>query len=139
MKTIAELRSVNVMRYILPLRAGGSLPALAEADDSFKYVIKFKGAGHGEKALIAELLGGELARILGFKLRDLVLANYDVAFGRTDADEEIQDLLTFNEGFNLRMLFLSGAVNFDPFLMEVSSNLTSEIVWLDAFITNVDR
>lgn len=139
MKTIAELRTVNVMRYILPLREGGSLPALAEADDSFKYVIKFRGAGHGEKALIAELLGGELARILGFKMPELVMANFDEAFGRTEADEEIQDLLKFSEGLNLGMHFLSGAVNFDPLVMQVPANLASEIVWLDAFITNVDR
>lgn len=139
MNTIAELRTVNVMRYILPLREGGSLPALAEADDSFKYVIKFRGAGHGEKALIAELLGGELARILGFKMPELVLANFDEAFGRTEADEEIQDLLKFSEGLNLGMHFLSGAVNFDPLVMEVPEALASEIVWMDAFITNVDR
>lgn len=139
METIANLRSVNVMRYILPLREGGSLPALAEADDSFKYVIKFKGAGHGEKALIAELLGGELARVLGFKMPELVLANFDEAFGRTEADEEIQDLLKFSEGLNLGMHFLSGAVNFDPLVMNVTASLASEIVWLDAFITNVDR
>lgn len=139
MKTIAELRNVNVMRYILPLREGGSLPALAEADDGFKYVIKFKGAGHGEKALIAELLGGELARILGFKMPELVMAEFDEAFGRTEADEEIQDLLKFSEGLNLGMHFLSGAINFDPLVMEVPANLASEIVWLDAFITNVDR
>src|SRR5690606_1882140 len=139
METIANLRSVNVMRYILPLREGGSLPALAEADDSFKYVIKFRGAGHGEKALIAELLGGELARILGFKMPELDLANFDEAFGRTEADEEIQELLKFSEDLHLGMHFLSGAVNFDPLVMEVPSNLASEIVWLDAFITNVDR
>ena len=88
-----ELRTVTVTRYIMPLREGGSLPALAEADDDFKYVLKFKGAGHGVKALIAEYLGGEIARALGLKVPELVFANLDEAFGRTEGDEEIQDLL----------------------------------------------
>lgn len=127
------------MRYILPLREGGSLPALAEADDDFKYVVKFRGAGHGEKALIAELLGGEIARILGFKVPELVWVYLDEAFGRTEGDEEIQDLLKFSEGLNLGLHFLSGAVNYDPLVMEVEAGMASEIVWLDAFITNVDR
>ncbi|MFI2741570.1 HipA family kinase [Zhouia sp. PK063] len=139
MKAIPDLRTVNVMRYILPLREGGSLPALAEADDDFKYVIKFKGAGHGKKALIAELLGTEIARVLGFKVPELVYANLDEAFGRTEADEEIQDLLKFSEGLNLGLHFLSGAINYDPLVMEVDEKLASQIVWLDAFITNVDR
>jgi hypothetical protein len=93
MKSNFNLRTVNVTRYISPLREGGSLPALAEADDDFKYVLKFKGAGHGVKALIAELIGGEIARALGMKMPELVFANLDEAFGRTEADEEIQDLL----------------------------------------------
>lgn len=139
MRSIPDLRTVNVMRYILPLREGGSLPALAEADDDFKYVVKFRGAGHGEKALIAELLGGEIARFLGFKLPELVYVNLDEAFGRTEGDEEIQDLLKFSEGLNLGLHFLSGAVNYDPLVMEVDKAMASEIVWLDAFITNVDR
>lgn len=84
-----ELRTVNVTRYIMPLREGGSLPALAEADDSFKYVVKFRGAGHGTKALIAELIGGEVARVLGFRVPELVFLNLDEAFGRSEGDEEI--------------------------------------------------
>ena len=88
-----ELRTENVTRYIMPLREGGSLPALAEADDEFKYVVKFRGAGHGTKALIAELVGGEMARALGFRVPELVFLNLDEAFGRTEGDEEIQDLL----------------------------------------------
>lgn len=87
-----DLRTANVTRYILPLREGGSLPALAEADDEFKYVVKFRGAGHGTKALIAELIGGEIARALGFRVPEIVFLNLDEAFGRTEADEEIQDL-----------------------------------------------
>lgn len=133
------LRTVNVTRYITPLREGGSLPALAEADDDFKYVLKFKGAGHGVKALIAELIGGEIARVLKLQVPELVFANLDEAFGRTEADEEIQDLLQGSQGLNLALHFLSGAINFDPVVTVVGSKLASQIVWLDAFITNVDR
>lgn len=133
------LRNVNVTRYITPLREGGSLPALAEADDDFKYVLKFKGAGHGVKALIAELLGGEIARALSLKTPELVLANLDEAFGRTEADEEIQDLLHGSKGLNIAMHFLSGALTYDPVVTAVDEKLASQIVWLDAFITNVDR
>ena len=134
-----KLRNVNVMRYITPLREGGSLPALAEADDDFNYVLKFKGAGHGTKALIAELLGGEIARALGLPTPELVFAELDEAFGRTEADEEIQDLLQNSQGLNLAMHYLQGAINFDPVVTTVDARLASQIVWLDAFITNVDR
>ena len=109
-----ELRTVNVTRYVTPLREGGSLPAIAEADDGFLYVLKFRGAGQGVKALIAELIGGEIARTLGFKVPELVLANLDEAFGRTEPDEEIQDLLKFSTGLNLALHYLSGAITFDP-------------------------
>jgi hypothetical protein len=134
-----SLRTVNVTRYMQPLREGGSLPALAEADDDFKYVLKFKGNGHGVKSLIAELIGGEIARALGFKLPELVFANLDEAFGRTEADEEIQDLLKASKGLNLALHFLSGAINFDPVVTHPDSKLASQIVWLDSFITNIDR
>ena len=134
-----NLRTVNVTRYITPLREGGSLPALAEADDDFKYVLKFKGAGHGVKALIAELLGGEIARVLKLAIPELVFANLDEAFGRTEADEEIQDLLQGSQGLNLALHFLSGAINFDPVVTVVDAKMASQIVWLDAYITNVDR
>ena len=134
-----ELRTVNVMRYITPLREGGSLPAVADADDGFKYVVKFRGAGHGVKALIAELIGCELARVLGFKVPEIVIANLDEAFGRTEADEEIQDLLKGSQGSNIGLHFLSGAINFDPVVTTVDSKLASEIVWFDAFMTNIDR
>jgi hypothetical protein len=133
------LRHVNVVRYITPLREGGSLPALAEADDNFKYVLKFKGAGHREKALIAELIGGEIARALGLQIPELVFAHLDESFGRTEADEEIQDLLKASQGLNLALHFLSGSITFDPSVTNVDTLLASKIVWLDTFITNVDR
>ena len=139
MENKPHLRNVNVTRYIIPLREGGSLPALAEADDAFKYVLKFKGAGHGVKALIAELIGGEIARVLKLKMPELVFANLDEAFGRTEADEEIQDLLQGSQGLNLAMHYLSGAINYDPVVTVVDAKLASQIVWLDAYITNVDR
>lgn len=134
-----QLRTVNVTRYITALREGGSLPALAEADDDFKYVLKFRGAGHGVKALIAELLGGEIARALGLRIPELVFANLDEAFGRSEADEEIQDLLQGSQGLNLALHFLSGALTFDPVVTTVDAKTASQIVWLDALITNVDR
>lgn len=133
-----SLRTVTVMRYILPLREGGSLPALAEADDDFKYVLKFRGAGHGVKMLISELLGGKIAQVLGLPIPELVFANLDVDFGRTEADEEIQDLLKFSEGLNLGLHFLSGAIAYDPSI-KVDPLLASKIVWLDGYITNIDR
>lgn len=134
-----KLRTAHLTRYILPLREGGSLPALAEADDDFKYVVKFKGSGHREKSVIAELLGGEIARKLGLKVPELVFLHVDEAFGRTEADEEIQDLLQASQGLNLGLHFLSGAINYDPNVMKVETELASQILWLDAFITNVDR
>jgi hypothetical protein len=133
------LRTVTVTRYVTPLREGGSLPAIAEADDGFMYVLKFRGAGQGPKALIAELLGGEIARALGLKVPELVFATLDEGFGRMERDEEIQDLLKFSVGLNLAVHFLSGAISFDPTVNKVDSTLASRIVWLDAFLMNVDR
>ena len=123
----------------MPLREGGSLPALVEADDGFLYVLKFRGAGQGTKALIAELIAGELARALGLRVPELVFASLDSAFGRTEPDEEIQDLLRASEGLNLALHYLSGAITFDPILNNVDARLASQIVWLDAFVMNVDR
>jgi len=134
-----QIRTVNVIRYVTPLREGGSMPALAEADDEFLYVLKFKGAGQGVKALIAELIGGEIARALGFKMPEIVFANLDEAFGRTEGDEEIQDLLKFSIGLNLALHYLSGSITFDPVASKVDNHLSSQIVWLDSLITNVDR
>lgn len=133
-----NLRTVTVMRYILPLREGGSLPALAEADDDFKYVLKFRGAGHGVKMLISELLGGKIAEALGLPIPEFVFAYLDVDFGRAEADEEIQDLLKFSEGLNLGIHYLSGSIAYDP-SVRIDSLLASKIVWFDAFITNIDR
>lgn len=132
------LRTVKVMRYILPLREGGSLPALAEADDGFKYVLKFRGAGHGTKMLVSELLGGLIASLLGLHMPELVFATLDEDFGRTEGDEEIQDLLKGSEGLNLGMHYLSGALAYDPTVV-VDPLEASKIVWLDAFTTNIDR
>lgn len=137
--TQSELRTVNVIRYAKPLREGGSLPALVEADDEFLYVLKFWGAGQGTKALIAELIAGELARTLGLRIPEIVFVNLDEAFGRTEPDEEIQDLLRASEGLNLGLHYLSGSITFDPLLNKVDARLASKIVWLDAFVMNVDR
>src|ERR1700728_3055816 len=111
---VPQLRTVNVTRYITPLREGGSMPAIAEADDGFMYVLKFRGAGQGVKALVAELIGGEIARALGLKVPELVLARLDAAFGRTEPDEEIQDLLKASVGLNLGLHYLAGSITFDP-------------------------
>ncbi len=127
------------MRYITPLREGGSLPAIAEADDNFLYVLKFRGAGQGARSLIAELIGGEIARALGFHVPEIVLATLDSSFGRTEPDEEIQDLLKASVGLNLGLHYLSGAISFDPAVTAVDTDLASAIVWLDSFLMNVDR
>jgi hypothetical protein len=137
--TVVDIRTVNVMQYVVPLREGGSLPAIAEADDGFMYVVKFKGAGQGTKALIAELIGGMLAKTFDLKIPEIVFAQLDAAFGRTEPDEEIQDLLKASAGLNLALHYLSGAVTFDPAVTEVDEMLASKIVWLDCFICNVDR
>ncbi len=134
-----QLRTVNVTRYVTPLREGGSLPAIAEADDGFLYVLKFRGAGQGVKALIAELIGSEIARLLGLKVPELVLANLDSAFGRSEPDEEIQDLLKASVGLNLALHYLSGAITYDPMVTTLDARLASQIVWLDCLLTNVDR
>jgi hypothetical protein len=134
-----QLRSVNVTRYVTPLREGGSLPAIVEADDQFLYVLKFRGAGQGRKALIAELIGGEIARLLGLRIPEIVFANLDVSFGRIEGDEEIQDLLKASTGLNLGLHYLSGAITFDPVVTKVDAELASRIVWLDCLLMNVDR
>ncbi|HLT41570.1 MAG TPA: HipA family kinase [Sphingobacteriaceae bacterium] len=134
-----QLRAVNVTRYVTPLREGGSMPALIEANDGFLYVLKFRGAGQGERALIAELIGGEIARALGFKVPEIVFANLSDDFGRTEPDEEIQDLLQFSVGLNLGLHYLAGSITFDPIVNEVDKRTASQIVWMDSFLTNVDR
>ncbi|RQP10938.1 MAG: aminotransferase class I and II [Chryseobacterium sp.] len=139
MAKIEPLRTVTVTRYITPLREGGSLPALSEADDGFKYVLKFRGAGHGVKMLISELIGGEIARVLKLPVPEMVLAYLVEDYGRSEGDEEIQDLLKASTGLNLGLHYLSEAVNYDPAVMKVDAETASRIVWLDAFVTNIDR
>lgn len=134
-----EIRDVNIIRYIQPFREGGSLPGLVDADDGFSYVIKFRGAGQGKKALVAELIGGELARLLGLRMPEMVFAELDESFARMEPDEEIQDLLRFSVGKNLGVHFLSGAITFDANVDVVSEEEASKIVWLDALLMNVDR
>jgi hypothetical protein len=139
MKEVLSLRSVNVTRYVTPLREGGSLPAIAEADDQYLYVLKFRGAGQGSKALIAELIGGEVARALGLRVPEIVFAHLDAAFGRIEGDEEIQDLLKASVGLNLGLHYLSGSITFDPVVTRIDALLASKIVWLDSLLLNVDR
>ena len=134
-----ELRTVNVTRYVTPLREGGSLPAIVEADDGFLYVLKFRGAGQGVKALIAELIGGEMARAMGLRLPELVFANLVDIFSKTEPDEEIQDLLRASTGLNLGLHYLSSSITFDPLVSIIDPQLASQIVWLDCILTNVDR
>lgn len=134
-----NLRTVKAMRYVTPLREGGSLPAIIEADDDGLYVLKFRGAGQGVKALIAELLGGEIARVLDLKIPEIVFVELDAVLARTEPDPEIQDLIKASDGVNLALDYLPGSIMFDPLIEKTGSRLASEIVWLDAFIANVDR
>lgn len=134
-----SLRSVKVTRYVTPLREGGSLPAIVEADDDGLYVLKFRGAGQGEKALIAELLGGEIGRTLGLKVPELVFIELDPALAMTEPDPEIQDLIKASAGLNLGLDYLPGSIMYDPALQPPDADLASRIVWFDAFIANVDR
>lgn len=134
-----ELREEHLTRYILPLREGGSLPLLGEAADGFRYVIKMRGAGHGKKALVAELVGSLVAKAFKFRTPEPVLLHLDPVFGITEPDEEVQELLRKSEGLNLGLHFLDGAYTFDPAVNEVDPLTASKIVWMDAFLTNVDR
>ncbi len=134
-----DVRSQNLTRYILPLREGGSLPILGEADDGFKYAVKLRGAGHGKKALIAEFLGSLIAKAFKFNVPEVVTLNLSSLFGITEPDEEVQELMRNSEGLNLGLHYLSGAATFDPAVNEIDPIEASKIVWLDAFLTNVDR
>jgi hypothetical protein len=134
------LRTVYATRYVTPLREGGSLPAIVEADDLGLYVLKFRGAGQGPLALVAELIAGEIGRALGLKVPELVLVDVDVALGRNEEDPEIRDLLKASVGLNLALDYLPGSVSFDPAARDaVEADLASSVVWFDAFVTNVDR
>jgi hypothetical protein len=133
------LRTVTATRYVTPLREGGSLPAIVEADDLGTYVLKFRGAGQGRKALIAELIAGEIARALGLSVPEIVLARLDPELGRTEPDPEIQDLIKASPGLNLALDYLPGSLGFDPLVEPPEPALASRIVWFDALVTNVDR
>src|SRR5215213_5005929 len=134
-----NLRTVTATRYVTPLREGGSLPAIVEADDDGLYVLKFRGAGQGPKALIAELIVGELARHLGLPVPEIVLVELDPELARTEPDPEIQDLIRASAGLNLALDYLPGSISFDPVIDRPDAELASAIVWLDAYTTNVDR
>ncbi|NRR91122.1 aminotransferase class I and II [Winogradskyella undariae] len=134
-----EIRTVDVVKYITPLREGGSLPAIVEASDGFLYVLKFRGAGQGKKALISEFIGGELARAIGLKVPELVFMNLDDSFSKTEPDEEIQDLLKFSVGLNLGLHYLSSSITFDPLVSVADAMTSSKIVLLDSIISNIDR
>ncbi|MEV7288421.1 HipA family kinase [Streptomyces sp. NPDC093252] len=133
------LKDVTATRYITPLREGGSLPGLVEADDFGTYVLKFRGAGQGRKTLVAEVVCGELARRLGLRVPRLVTVALDAVLGLGEPDPEVQELLKGSGGTNLGMDFLSGAVGFDPLAFEVSAAEAGRVVWFDALVNNVDR
>ncbi len=134
-----EVRTVNMVQYVSPLREGGSLPAIVKADDGFLYVLKFKGAGQGVNALVAEFIGGELARNIGLHVPELVFITLDDSFSKTEPDEEIQDLLKFSIGLNLGLHYLSGSITFDPLATKIDALTASKIVLLDAITSNIDR
>ena len=136
---VEPLRTVHATRYVMPLREGGSLPGVMEADDLGTYVVKFRGAGQGRKVLVAEVLVGELARALGLPVPDLVFVVVDPVLVMAEPDEEVQDLLRASGGLNLGMDFLPGALGYDPVAHEVPPSLASRVLWLDALVGNVDR
>ncbi len=134
------IRTVTATRYVTPLREGGSLPGLVEADDDGLYVVKFRAAGQGRKALVAEMLVGELARACGLPVPELVLVAIDPLLGRTEPDPEINELITGSGGINCGLDFLPGAFDYNPAVSgELDALRASEIVWFDALTTNVDR
>jgi hypothetical protein len=134
-----SLRTVIATRYVTPLREGGSLPAIVEADDEGMYVLKFRGAGQGPKALIAELVAGEIARAAGLPVPEIVFVELDPELARTEPDPEIQHLIRASAGLNLALDYLPGAVAFDPIAEKPDADLASSVVWFDAYVTNVDR
>jgi hypothetical protein len=133
------LRTVEATRYVTPLREGGSLPAVVEADDLGTYVLKFRGAGQGHKALVAEIVAGEIARTLGLLVPEIVLVNLDPKLARAEPDAEIQDLIRGSSGLNLALDYLPGSLGFDPLVEPPAPDLASRILWFDALVTNVDR
>ena len=133
------IRTVGVTRYVTPLREGGSLPAIVEADDDGLYVVKFRGAGHGVQALVAELVSGEIGRALGLPVPEIVLATLDGDLARTEPDPEIHALIYDSAGLNVALDYLPGSVNYDPAVHTVPAEFASRVVWFDALVTNVDR
>jgi hypothetical protein len=134
------VRAVTITRYITPLREGSSLPALVEADDGREYVIKFRGAGHGEKALIAELVGGEIGRALGLRVPEIVLATLPDEIARAEPDQEVRDLLGWSVGLNIGLAFVPGALAKDLSQPPAEGpDWAAEVVWFDSLITNPDR
>ena len=134
------LRTIHATQYVTALREGGSLPAIIEADDLGLYVVKFRGAGQGPLALVAELVAGEIGRTLGLKIPELVFAQIDPALGRNEPDQEIRDLLRASAGLNLALDYLPGSTMFDPAAGDkVDSQIASIAIWFDAFTLNVDR
>jgi hypothetical protein len=133
------MRTISATRYVTPLREGGSLPAIVEAEDEGLYVLKFRGAGQGPKALIAELVAGEIARLLGLKVPEIVLMQLPPDLARTEPDAEIQSLIRASAGLNLALDYLPGSVTFDPLVYQPAPELASAIVWFDALVCNVDR
>jgi len=137
---LMQLKTLTATRYITPLREGGSLPAIVEAEDNAMYVMKFRGAGQGSKALVAELVGGEIARALGLPVPELVFMELDASLSRNEPDPEIQDLLKASTGLNLALKYLDGALAYDPTASpKPDATLASAIVWMDSYLTNVDR
>jgi hypothetical protein len=136
---VDPLRTIRVTRYVTPLREGGSLPAIVEADDDGLYVLKFRGAGQGARALIAELVSGEIARAAGLPVPELVFAELEEELARTEPDPEIHALIRDSAGLNLALDYLPGSVTFDPAVHVLTPELASQSVWLDAYLTNVDR
>jgi hypothetical protein len=133
------LRTIKATRYVTPLREGGSLPAIIEADDMGTYVLKFRGAGQGPKALVAEIVAGEIARHLGLLAPEVVLVDLDPEMARAEPDPEIQDLIRASAGLNLALDYLPGSLGFDPLVNPPDAELASRILWFDALVTNVDR
>jgi hypothetical protein len=134
------LRTIEATRYVVPLREGGSLPAIVEGDDLGLYVVKFRGAGQGILALIAELIAGEIGRALGLRVPEIVLVEVDPALGRNEPDYEIRQLLKASAGLNLALDYLPGSVMFDPAARDTApADEASLLVWFDAFTQNVDR
>src|SRR5712675_1647610 len=134
-----KLRTVTASRYVTPLREGGSLPAIIEADDDGLYVLKFRGAGQGPKALIAELLAGEIGRAAGLPVPEIVFVELPAELARTEPDDEIHSLIDASAGLNIALDYLPGSVTFDPLVFVPDPRLASAIVWFDAFVCNVDR